>query len=60
MRLAENLEREARMAAAKQAAADKYAEVISQANKQASAADASKAAALAATPTTPPATPANK
>jgi hypothetical protein len=32
-RLAENLEREARLAAAKQAAADKYAEVISAGNK---------------------------
>jgi hypothetical protein len=36
MRLAENLQREARLAAAKQAAADKYAEVISSGNKDAS------------------------
>ena len=47
-RLAENLEREARLAAAKQAAADKYAEVISAANKEASAKDNARGAALAA------------
>jgi len=44
MRYAENMEREAKFAAARQAAHDKYNEVIAAANKEASARDAAKAA----------------
>ena len=55
-RYADNMEREARTAAAKQAAHDKYAEVVATSNKEATAKQLHQTANLATAQSSPPAT----
>jgi len=56
MRYAENMEREARWAAARQAAHDKFNEVMAAANKEATAKQLHQTANLATAQSSPPAT----